>query len=84
LLSVDSASAQSWIAGHKYPLLVWRLGLYSITARVWWKLRLRFITGEGREAAAVRRAEIAALLSIVLIEATNWLPQLNSLGAEGT
>lgn len=85
LLFVDSDSARTWIAAHRYPLLIWRLGVYAITVRVWWKLRLRFITSEGRDAAsaaAFRRAEIAALLSIVLLEATNWLPQVDSLGRE--
>lgn len=85
LLFVDSDSARTWITDHRYPLLIWRLGVYAITARVWWKLRLRFITSEGRDAAstaALRRAEIAALLSIVLLEAANWFPQLDSFGSE--
>jgi hypothetical protein len=85
LLFVDSRSARTWIADHKYPLLIWRLGVYAITARVWWKLRLRIVSREGSDpvsADPLRRAEIAALLSIVLIEAINWLPQLGSLGIE--
>jgi len=84
-LFVDSDSAQTWVTNHQSPLLIWRLGVYTVTARVWWKLRLRLTTREGRDAesiASVRRAEIAALLSIVLLEATNWLPQLGSLGGE--
>lgn len=86
LLFVDSSSARTWIEDHKYPLLIWRLGVYTITARLWWKLRLRFTTSESRDPAsyaAFRRAEIAALVSIVLLEATNWLPHIGSLGSEG-
>lgn len=60
-----------WIQGHRLYLLLWRVLLYAITVYAWIPMRRRVLSAEA-DAAAVRllRAEVAAGVAVVLIEAT--------------
>lgn len=68
---------QQWLSAHRGGFLAWRLCLYAGTGYGWWRMRRRL---RAREAApeAVRhlqRTEFAAVLAIVLLEASTWLTQ---------
>ncbi len=65
----------SWFQSHRLYFLLWRLLLYSITAYAWLPLRRRIVNAEADSATAVRllRAEVAAMVAVVLIEALTFL-----------
>jgi hypothetical protein len=70
------AGWQRWLRAHEGWFIAWRLALYSVTARAWWRMRarqqLQALTAEAR--GRLRRAEVAAVFVVVLIEALRWLP----------
>jgi hypothetical protein len=70
------AGWQRWLRVHEGWFITWRLALYSATAWAWWRMRTRLklqaSTAEAR--GRLRRAEVAAVFVVVLIEALRWLP----------
>lgn len=64
-----------WLQIHSLYFLAWRLCLYGATAYGWWWMRERI---RRREPAAearthLRRTEVAAVLAILVLEATVFL-----------
>ncbi len=68
---------QQWLRAHRGGFLAWRLCLYAgIGYGGWWmhrRLRDRDMSLEARR--RLQRTEIAAVLAIVLLEASAWLNQ---------
>lgn len=67
---------QRWLHAHEGYFVAWRLVLYAGTAAVWLSLRKRVLqrapTVEARH--RLLRAELAAVIVVVLVEALRWLP----------
>ena len=65
----------TWFQRHRLHFLLWRLLLYGVTAYAWLPLRRRIVTAEAGSATAARllRAEVAAVIAVVLIEALTFL-----------
>lgn len=61
---------QRWLHAHAWMFALWRLGLYAAIARGWWWMRTRVRQRENSPEAQRRlmRAEVAAVLAIVLTE----------------
>ena len=61
---------QRWLHAHAWMLALWRLGLYAAIVRGWWWMRTRVRQRENAPESRrrLRRAEIAAVLAIVLTE----------------
>jgi len=66
---------EHWMRTHAGYFFTWRLLLYGATAYGWWRMRRRLRQYEpGSETQnRLRRTEVAALLSVVLLEASQWL-----------
>lgn len=64
------AAWQRWLHAHAWTFGLWRLGLYAAIVRGWWWMRTRVRQRENSFEAQRRlmRAEIAAVLAIVLTE----------------
>lgn len=64
-----------WLRAHAGYFFAWRLLLYCATAYGWWRMRRRLRQYEpGSETLSrLRRTEVAALVSVVLLEASQWL-----------
>jgi hypothetical protein len=64
-----------WLRAHAGYFLIWRLCLYSATGYGWWWMRRRLRQREPSSEAHRRllRAEIAAVLSIMLLEGNAFL-----------
>jgi len=60
-----------WFQDHRVHFLVWRLCVYGVTIYGWLWMRRRIRHAEPDAAAAVRliRTEVAAIATVVLIEA---------------
>ena len=60
-----------WFQDHRVYFLLWRILLYGVTAYAWLPMRRRVLSGEPDAGTAVRliRAEVAAIVAVVLIEA---------------
>lgn len=68
---LGSVSAWSrWLESHRWPFLAWRMCLYGGTAWVWWWMHRRVREREPERGARVRlwRAEIAAVLAVLVLE----------------
>jgi hypothetical protein len=66
-----------WLRAHTGYFLVWRLCLYAATGCGWWWMRRRLRQREPSQEAHRRllRTEIAAVISIVLLECSALLRQ---------
>lgn len=66
-----------WMRGHAAYFLIWRLCLYTATGYGWWWMRRRLRQRETSPESHRRllRAEIAAVLAIVLLEGSVLLRQ---------
>ena len=66
---------ERWLRTHAGYFFAWRLLLYSATAYGWWRMRrrLRLYEPGSETLIRLRRTEMAALLSVVLLEASQWL-----------
>ncbi|WP_321897218.1 hypothetical protein [Burkholderia cepacia] len=66
---------QRWLHAHAFVFLIWRLGLYAVTARGWWWMRQRVQRREPAVETRQRllRIEIAAVAAIALMEGSAWL-----------
>jgi hypothetical protein len=66
-----------WMQGHAAYFLAWRLCLYTATGYGWWWMRRRLRQRETSPEShrRLRRAEIAAVLAIVLLEGSVLLRQ---------
>lgn len=64
------AAWQRWLHMHAWMFGLWRLGLYVAILRGWWWMHMRVRQRDGSPDARRRliRAEIAAVLAIVLTE----------------
>ncbi|QTB44274.1 hypothetical protein J3J51_00470 [Burkholderia pseudomallei] len=64
------AAWQRWLHAHAWMFALWRLGLYAAIVRGWWWMRTRVRQRENSSETQRRlmRAEIAAVLAIVLTE----------------
>ncbi|HEX7638013.1 MAG TPA: hypothetical protein VF457_06410 [Burkholderiaceae bacterium] len=67
---------QRWLRAHEGAFLAWRLALYSATAWGWWRMRARLRRRAPAAEARRRllRAEVAAVIVILLVEGLRWLP----------
>jgi hypothetical protein len=61
----------NWFQEHRAYFLLWRLLVYGVTMCAWLPMRRRVLRSEGDAAAPGRliRAEVAAIVVVVLIEA---------------
>ncbi|MBB0025235.1 MULTISPECIES: hypothetical protein [Burkholderiaceae] len=66
---------QHWLAAHRGYFFVWRLLLYAATGYGWWWMRRRLREREPSVEARQRllRVEVAALITLVLLEGSHWL-----------
>ena len=66
---------ERWLRAHSAHFLVWRLLVYTVTAYGWWWMRGRLREREPESEAHQRllRVEIAAVVTIVLLEASQLL-----------
>lgn len=64
-----------WLRHHAVHFLIWRLGLYALTAYGWWWMRRRLRQRDGSEETRHRllRVEVAALTTVVLLEGSQLL-----------
>lgn len=68
---------QQWLQEHAVHFLAWRVVVYSATAYGWWWMRQRVLRRENTAEARrrVRRIEVAAVATILLLEIGQWLQQ---------
>ncbi|CAK7053606.1 MAG: hypothetical protein BACD_02591 [Bacteroides rodentium] len=71
----DIQSWESWLKNSAPLFLVWRLLLYAATIYGWLWMRKRLLQREPDATKKLRRAEICAAASIILLEVTNALAQ---------
>ena len=66
---------ERWLRAHSAHFLVWRLLVYTVTAYGWWWMRGRLREREPDSESHQRllRVEIAAVVTIVLLEASQLL-----------
>ena len=59
-----------WFQDHRLYFLLWRILIYGITVYAWLAMRRRVLTAEPDGATAMRllRAEVSAIVAVVLIE----------------
>ena len=73
----DVETWRDWLEHHRLHFFVWRLALYVLTAWGWWwmhkRIRAREPNPESR--TRLRRAEIAAVCTIVLLETSMLFQQ---------
>ena len=76
-LAGDVPAWESWLKDNAPVFFVWRLLLYAGTAYSWLWMRMRVMQRESAPDGAnrLRRVEICAVASIVLLEVTNFLGQ---------
>lgn len=67
---------QRWLRSHASAFLMWRLCLYAATGYGWWRMRQRVYRRDTAPEAhrRLQRAEMAAVVAIVLLEGSTWLP----------
>ena len=63
---------ERWMAAHAGHFLAWRAGLYAALSVAWIRLRRKVVAVDAPIHAQVRllRAEIAAVIAIVVLEST--------------
>lgn len=66
---------EHWLRAHSTHFLVWRLLVYTATAYGWWRMRRRLLEREpsAESHQRLRRVEIAAVVTIALLEASQLL-----------
>lgn len=66
---------EHWLRAHSVHFLVWRLLVYTATAYGWWWMRGRLLQREpsAESHQHLRRVEIAAVVTIALLEASQLL-----------
>ncbi|QDF96907.1 hypothetical protein CJ010_10385 [Azoarcus sp. DD4] len=66
---------ERWLHAHSTHFLAWRLVLYAATAYGWWwmRQRLRRREPEAETHQRLQRVEIAAVVTVVLLEGSQWL-----------
>ena len=66
---------QRWLAANRGYFFAWRLLLYAATACGWWWMRRRLRDREPSAEAQqrLRRVEVAAVLTLVLLEGSQLL-----------
>jgi len=66
---------ERWLHAHSAHFLAWRLALYAVTAYGWWWMRQRLRQREPMAETHQRllRVEIAAVVTLVLLEGSQWL-----------
>lgn len=62
-----------WLKAHGSLFLLWRLGVYGLTAYYWWRMRERMCQREPGAESRLRRVEIAAVLTILTFEAAGFI-----------
>ncbi|WP_372156741.1 hypothetical protein ACCP96_13270 [Xanthomonas campestris pv. fici] len=62
-----------WLKAHAGYFMAWRIVLYAVAIVLWRRLRVRLQqAGTGiEELARIRRVEIAAMLAVLVLEASN-------------
>lgn len=72
----DAQIWTDWLAQYRVPLLLWRVCLYCATAYGWWWMRRRVLHREDSKEshARLRRVEIAAVISVLAMEAAACVP----------
>ena len=67
---------QRWLRATRGYFFAWRLLLYAATAYGWWWMRRRLLEREpsAESHQRLRRVEIAALITLVLLEGSQLLP----------
>jgi hypothetical protein len=72
LLCGDVSHWSRWLDSHRGHFWLWRLGVYAVTAYGWRWMRGRVLRREGdvETSRRLRRAEIAAVLAILALEAS--------------
>ena len=68
----DVKGWSDWLDGHRLYFFVWRLCLYGATAYGWRQMRRRVLRRESSDKARsrLRRVEVAAVLTVLALEAT--------------
>lgn len=68
---------ERWLQMHAGFFLAWRVCLYAATAWGWWWMRQRVWQREPAVETRQRfmRIEVAAVIAVVLMEASVWLPR---------
>lgn len=68
-----AAAWEQWLRAHAGFFLAWRILLYTVAILFWRRLGVRLQqAGAGvEELARIRRVEIAAVLAVLLLEASN-------------
>lgn len=71
----DVGTWSRWLEDHRLHFFVWRLALYGLTGFGWWWMRQRIRARDpGTDARRrLRRAEIAAVCTLVLLESSRLL-----------
>jgi hypothetical protein len=66
---------QRWLAANRGYLFAWRMILYALTAYGWWRIRQHLRAREPSDESRnrLRRAEIAALITLALLEGSQLL-----------
>lgn len=63
----------AWIQAHAAHLLIWRICLYLAIGMGWWRIRPRLLGRNPHHRHRLQRAELAAVATIVLLEASQVL-----------
>jgi len=66
---------ENWLKNSAPLFLVWRLLLYAATIYGWLWMRKRLVQREPEATHQLKRAEIGAVLAVVVLEITNGLAQ---------
>jgi len=69
----DILSWDEWLKNKASLFLIWRLLLYAATVYGWMWMRKRVLRREPKAKDKLHRAEICAVLSVVLMEVTSVL-----------
>lgn len=69
----DAQAWSNWLRNHALGLLLWRLGLYAALIYGWWRMRTRLLRRAPETSPRLRRAEVASIAALVLLEASNTL-----------
>ncbi len=67
---------QRWMSEHAAVFLIWRLMLYAFTMYGWIWMRRRLLAREPGASTQqrLRRAELSAVLAVILLETSQFLP----------
>lgn len=64
---------RAWLQAHAAYLLIWRICLYLAIGIGWWRMRQRILGRDPDHRQRLQRAELAAVATIVLLEASQAL-----------